>query len=162
MNHEHKQRETDCIHRVSLTVFNSHTERSGCQSLCLRQQLPQNLSPCPQKHLINPKRAADSALPAVTLSIVDTCSPPVCWAFSMEMIFTVILRSFIRFPWAMYTGSPPHLFTHSRMKVSKLVNFVVESAAVLQMGTTKSLLKKFEQGWKKTQLEKENKKEDRF
>lgn len=40
MNHEHKQRETDCIHRASPTVPNSHTECSGCQSLCLRQELP--------------------------------------------------------------------------------------------------------------------------
>lgn len=35
------------------------------------------------------------------------------------------------------------------MKVSKLVNFVVESAALLQVGTTKSLLNKFEQRWGK-------------
>lgn len=65
------------------------------------------------------------------------------------MIFTVTLRSFIRVPWAMHTGSAPHLLTHSRMKVSKLVNFVVESAVLLQVGTTKSLLKKFEQWWGK-------------
>jgi len=46
----------------------------------------------------------------------------------------------------MHTGSAPHLFSHRKIKVSKLVNFVVESAVVLQMGTTKSLLKKFEHG----------------
>lgn len=43
------------------------------------------------------------------------------------------------------------------MKVSKLVNFVVESAALLQVGTTKSLLNKFEQRWEK----KDDKKEER-
>lgn len=42
------------------------------------------------------------------------------------------------------------------MTVSKLVNFVVESAAVLQTGTINSLLKKFEQGAKKLQLVKED------
>lgn len=90
---------------------------------------PQNLYPGPQKHLINPKRATDPVLPAESLCSVNSCSRPVCWAFSME-IFAAAPSSFLSFPWVTFTGSAPHLVTHSRMAVSKLVNFVVESAAV--------------------------------
>lgn len=54
------------------------------------------------------------------------------------------------------TDFAPHLVTHSRVTVSKLVNFVMESAAVLQTGTINSLLKKSEQGAKILKLLKEN------
>lgn len=131
------------IEPLCLTVTRSAADASPCAR---GSNYPQNLYPGPQKHLINPRKATDSVLSAV--SLCKHLQPPCLLGLQHGNNICSNLEQLFSFPWVILTGSTPHLVTHSRRTVSELVNFGVESAAVLQTGTTNSLLKNFEQGTK--------------
>lgn len=73
MNHDHKQRETDCMHRVSYCAY--------LWMWWMPVLMPESGTTCrtsppyPQRYRVNPQRDVDSALLSVNLYVLET--PPV-------------------------------------------------------------------------------------